>query len=417
MDKNCYICLLIMLFFIGGCQRTGSPDLQQHPQDNSQMANPASVFCENNNGTLEIVNEDAGQKGICILADGTRCDEWSYYRGECPSIQPEPSNKSVETIQPAKSIPESIEKNCIGFVIGGPDEIMLISEIGGAWARPHPGPFAWGFIEPAKSEFDFTMADDYVKSAQQSDVALLGTIWPFADWDQSECRNAACKVSGRDIFYPEEKMGAKTGIPASRCAPCDYDTYASFVTKLVERYDGDNKEDMPGLEIPVKYWEVLNEPEMKSEDMTFFKGTEEEYVEIFSKTQEAIKAACPDCKVLHAGAAGVQEFMLAYWGSFFSAVSSFDIANVHYIGGTDAATLNVKDFKKLLGQKGISVPIWVTEAEFRSESGIKNSVRGALDAGASRIFFTQFKVGQFGLPPEGKYSSEYAGIAEECGAE
>ncbi|MFH1181988.1 MAG: DUF333 domain-containing protein [Candidatus Woesearchaeota archaeon] len=50
---------------------------------NASTANPASVYCEEHGGTLEIVTEEGGQRGICTLADGTKCDEWAYYRGEC----------------------------------------------------------------------------------------------------------------------------------------------------------------------------------------------------------------------------------------------------------------------------------------------------------------------------------------------
>jgi len=324
------------------------------------------------------------------------------------NIITEPEKSSLLTI------PVSIEQNCIGFVIGAPDEISLIPAIGGAWARPHPGPFAWGFIEAVKEEYDFSMTDDYVKSAQENNVAILGTIWPFADWDQSVCHSSECEVSTADIFYPEVKMGFKNGIPKSRCAPCNYDDYQKFIGKLVERYDGDGVEDMPRLTIPVKYWEVLNEPEMKSDEMTFFKGTNDEYVQIFTKTKEAIKNECSDCQVLHGGAAGVQTFMLDYWGKIFDSNIVFDIANIHYIRGSDLSTLNVKDFKQLLTQRSINKPIWVTESEYENSNDIPLSVEGALNAGASKIFFTQFKVGQFGLPAGGAYSEGYKNIALKC---
>jgi hypothetical protein len=49
-----------------------------------QIANPASVNCEQKGGKLEIVEGPGGQQGICVLPDGTRCDEWAYFRGECP---------------------------------------------------------------------------------------------------------------------------------------------------------------------------------------------------------------------------------------------------------------------------------------------------------------------------------------------
>lgn len=50
---------------------------------NTQLANPASVNCVNNNGTLEIVDTNEGQVGMCTLPGGKVCEEWSYLRGEC----------------------------------------------------------------------------------------------------------------------------------------------------------------------------------------------------------------------------------------------------------------------------------------------------------------------------------------------
>jgi putative hemolysin len=48
------------------------------------MPNPASIYCEQNGNTLEIRTADDGsQNGICVFPDGSTCDEWAYYRGEC----------------------------------------------------------------------------------------------------------------------------------------------------------------------------------------------------------------------------------------------------------------------------------------------------------------------------------------------
>ena len=45
------------------------------------MANPASVYCEEQGGTLTIVEDKEGnQSGMCKLADGTEVEEWEYYR-------------------------------------------------------------------------------------------------------------------------------------------------------------------------------------------------------------------------------------------------------------------------------------------------------------------------------------------------
>jgi len=54
------------------------------------MPNPASVYCEQNGNTLEIHTADDGsQSGVCVFPDGSTCDEWAYFRGECgPAAQP-----------------------------------------------------------------------------------------------------------------------------------------------------------------------------------------------------------------------------------------------------------------------------------------------------------------------------------------
>lgn len=57
------------------------------------MPNPASVYCEQNGNTLEIHTADDGsQSGICVFPDGSTCDEWAYFRGECsPTAQLTPT--------------------------------------------------------------------------------------------------------------------------------------------------------------------------------------------------------------------------------------------------------------------------------------------------------------------------------------
>jgi uncharacterized protein len=48
------------------------------------LANPASEFCVEQGGSVEIADEADGQVGYCNLPDGTRIDEWEYYRAEHP---------------------------------------------------------------------------------------------------------------------------------------------------------------------------------------------------------------------------------------------------------------------------------------------------------------------------------------------
>ena len=57
-----------------------APTSEAPSTDVTGMPNPASVYCEEQGGTLEIVDEEGGQVGYCNLPDGTRIEEWEYYR-------------------------------------------------------------------------------------------------------------------------------------------------------------------------------------------------------------------------------------------------------------------------------------------------------------------------------------------------
>jgi putative hemolysin len=47
------------------------------------IANPASVRCIADGGQEKVIDGVFGQSGLCMFNDGTVCDEWAYYRGEC----------------------------------------------------------------------------------------------------------------------------------------------------------------------------------------------------------------------------------------------------------------------------------------------------------------------------------------------
>ena len=48
-----------------------------------KLANPASVFCGENGGKTSIRIENYGDVGFCLFPDGTECEEWAFFRGEC----------------------------------------------------------------------------------------------------------------------------------------------------------------------------------------------------------------------------------------------------------------------------------------------------------------------------------------------
>lgn len=55
---------------------------------NTQISNPASVNCVQKGGELEIrLNEEGGQYGVCVFLDGSECEEWALFLGECEGVE------------------------------------------------------------------------------------------------------------------------------------------------------------------------------------------------------------------------------------------------------------------------------------------------------------------------------------------
>ena len=47
------------------------------------VANPASVHCVEQGYELEMRTDDKGTAGYCLFPDGSECEEWAFFRGEC----------------------------------------------------------------------------------------------------------------------------------------------------------------------------------------------------------------------------------------------------------------------------------------------------------------------------------------------
>ncbi len=60
-----------------------APSSAEPASPNVQIANPASVNCVKVGGQLEIRKEPAGEYGVCVFSDGSRCEEWRLFRKEC----------------------------------------------------------------------------------------------------------------------------------------------------------------------------------------------------------------------------------------------------------------------------------------------------------------------------------------------
>ncbi|WP_346777983.1 DUF333 domain-containing protein [Paraburkholderia sp. Ac-20340] len=80
---------LVAIFAVtSACAQPLPMSAQSPARQQAAMANPASVNCIHNGGTLQIVETADGQTGICKLPNGHQCEEWALLRGDCQVGRP-----------------------------------------------------------------------------------------------------------------------------------------------------------------------------------------------------------------------------------------------------------------------------------------------------------------------------------------
>lgn len=219
-----------------------------------------------------------------------------------------------------------------------------------AWNRtlsPTGGQFRWNVIEAVQGTYDWSKPDAFVNRIQAEGLQLLVLIHPYAQWDQP---------TKTDMNYDK---------------PNNMTAFKRFIAKLVERYDGDGVNDMPGLLYPIKYYEIGNEPELQ----TFgdAPGTYNDFMETVKAARDTAKIVYPDVKIVIAGATPIYDSrgflnqVDSFWKGAFNrsnAGSYFDIFNFHFFVGEYSQDISVyiDYWKQLLSAYGLSgKEIWLTE--------------------------------------------------------
>ncbi len=99
---------IIVLMALTACTGLVTPaatDIIPTDLPQAGIPNPASVNCTQQGNMLEIRTADDGsQFGMCISPDGSTCEEWAYFRGECtlttqysPTLEPVVEPNSADT--------------------------------------------------------------------------------------------------------------------------------------------------------------------------------------------------------------------------------------------------------------------------------------------------------------------------------
>jgi putative hemolysin len=77
------------------------------PEKPIGMPNPASSYCKAQGYDLEIRTDPTtgGEVGYCVFPDGSSCEEWAFYRGQC-KYEPKPKPQPTPTPTPVPPVPK-----------------------------------------------------------------------------------------------------------------------------------------------------------------------------------------------------------------------------------------------------------------------------------------------------------------------
>jgi len=186
----------------------------------------------------------------------------------------------------------------------------------------------WNTVEPEQGEWDFLVYDALVDKANASGIKIIGLL-AYDNWRLHEDRDLHNYIPPQHI--PD---------------------FLHYVKRTVEHFKG-----------RIDAWCIWNEP-----NFGFWKGTEEEFIELTRLTADAIREI--DSEVIVLGGAfnrnvlGLPEKLIR--GLFESgAMDKVDAVAFHpYDLNPARSAVLFQKFKKIVGDYGFADKIWVTEVGY-----------------------------------------------------
>ncbi len=148
----------------------------------------------------------------------------------------------------------------------------------------------------------------------------LGASWTYRDirplldvydWqvDADLTDSSTCAAGTQMVFNLIAADSLSAGNRYLSRKPADQAQWDSIVRTVVERYDGDGIDDMPGLPCPVHTWHI-------EEEGTFWVDTDANYVAHFNQTAAVIRDADPQAQVVLMGISSDQAWNAAWYAGF-----------------------------------------------------------------------------------------------------
>jgi len=268
-----------------------------------------------------------------------------------------PKTKNLET-----------QSSPFGFLPANADingsDYTYAKEIGVDWERGGLKPYFWFRIQPDPNiqNYYWEELDHYFKNVpqgiQQVKNIMIGRV--NKRFRKPNLNRFMGNGSQKSPLRRPRTNDLSLYLEAMTYRPKDPESFTKWVKAMVERYDGDGIDDMPGLKTYVKYWQIANEPSNNTDG----------YVELVQIASKAIKEADPDAKVLMGGIFLPFHSRMRYEKSQLPLLQKLngkyiDIIDLHWFGNIGgwkkfpAALSRVReDLKKC---NFIDIPIWMTE--------------------------------------------------------
>ncbi len=131
----------------------------------TNIANPASVFCEKQGNKLEIRTDPStgGQVGICIFPNKAECEEWAYFRDECPvNLEKDTAAIKQALINEDRNLfgmKVTISKDTGRYAKGSVSPIAQAAGGGMVFAAKENG--EWKIVFDGNGQIDCTLLDPY----------------------------------------------------------------------------------------------------------------------------------------------------------------------------------------------------------------------------------------------------------------
>jgi hypothetical protein len=159
----------------------------------------------------------------------------------------------------------------------------------------------WFNVEGAQGKEDWSVIDAVVDAARSRDLQVLGVIGYGPSWASAGDKQGDGSIN--DVPKPG--------------------TYADFVARVVQRYQG-----------KITHYELWNEPNLEE----FFEGTPVDYLDrVLKPGAAAVHGGCPSCKVLAPGIASIGKEYDAWMDAVLAAAKDdIDIVSGHIYAGFPA---------------------------------------------------------------------------------